>query len=115
MGVLHVLVSVRRGVYRAAAGAIFAALLAVSREVTATDTCEQLRGITLQPHATVTAARIVSAKTAPFYAARDFCRVFVTMAPTPDSDIKAEVWLPFRGWNRKFQAVGNADAAGVIS
>jgi feruloyl esterase len=37
------------------------------------------------------------------------------MTPTPDSDIKAEVWLPIEGWNRAFQAVGNGDAAGVIS
>jgi feruloyl esterase len=37
------------------------------------------------------------------------------MTPTSDSDIKAEVWLPVDGWNGKFQAVGNGDAAGVIS
>ena len=41
--------------------------------------------------------------------------MFVTIAPTPDSDIKVEVWLPVGGWNGKFQAVGNGDAAGVIS
>jgi feruloyl esterase len=41
--------------------------------------------------------------------------VFLKIAPTADSDINAEVWLPIRGWNRKFQAVGNGDAAGVIS
>jgi feruloyl esterase len=115
MDVRRVPVSVRRGVYSAVAGAILVALLTMSREVIATDTCEQLRSLPLQPQATVTAARTVSAKTAPFYAARDFCRVFVTMAPTADSDIKAEVWLPLRDWNQKFQAVGNADAAGVIS
>src|SRR6185295_2640037 len=28
---------------------------------------------------------------------------------------KAEVWLPAQNWNGKFQAVGNSDAAGVIS
>jgi feruloyl esterase len=39
----------------------------------------------------------------------------VTIAPTADSDIKVEVWLPLRDWNQKFQAVGNGDAAGVIS
>ena len=41
--------------------------------------------------------------------------MFVTIAPTADSDIKVEVWLPVGGWNQKFQAVGNGDAAGVIS
>ena len=39
----------------------------------------------------------------------------MTIAPTADSDIKVEVWLPISGWNGKFQAVGNGDAAGVIS
>ena len=47
MDVRRVLVSVRRGVYSAVAGAILVALFTVSREVTATDTCEQLRGLTL--------------------------------------------------------------------
>ena len=41
--------------------------------------------------------------------------MFVTIAPTANSDIKVEVWLPISGWNQKFQAVGNGDAAGVIS
>src|SRR3954470_12959844 len=37
----------------------------------------------------------------------EFCRVAVTLAPSSDSDIKVEVWLPASGWNGKFQAVGN--------
>ena len=37
----------------------------------------------------------------------EFCRVAATLAPTSDSDIKIEVWLPASGWNGKFQAVGN--------
>jgi len=115
MDVRRVLVSVRRGVYSAAAGAILVAPLTLSRDVEATGPCDRLRGLTLQQHATVTDSRTVSPDTAPFFAAREFCRVFVTIAPTPDSDIKAEVWLPLNGWNQKFQAVGNADAAGVIS
>jgi len=76
--------------------------------------CERLRTLTL-PAATINDAREVAPYTAPFYASRAFCRVMVTIAPTPDSDIKAEVWLPTSGWNRKFEAVGNGDAAGVIS
>ncbi len=86
-----------------------------SGEVTAAGTCERLRGLTLADDATVTEARTVSANTTPLFAPRAFCRVFVTIAPTADSDIKVEVWLPIRGWNQKFQAVGNGDAAGVIS
>ena len=115
MDVRRVLVSVRRGVYSAAAGAILVAPLTVTREVHATGSCERLRGLTLQEHAAVVDARAVAADTAPFFAARAFCRVFVTIAPTPNSDIKSEVWLPLRDWNQKYQAVGNADAAGVLS
>jgi len=44
----------------------------------------------------------------------EFCRVAVTLTPSSDSDIKAEVWLP-AGWNQKFQAVGNGGWAGTIS
>ena len=28
-----------------------------------------------------------------------FCRVTATLKPTPDSDIKIEVWMPQAGWN----------------
>jgi feruloyl esterase len=45
----------------------------------------------------------------------EFCRVALTIKPTGDSDIKVEVWLPAKGWNSKFQAVGNGGWAGVIS
>jgi feruloyl esterase len=45
----------------------------------------------------------------------EFCRVEAALAPSSDSDIKVEVWLPASGWNGKFQAVGNGGWAGVIS
>jgi hypothetical protein len=45
----------------------------------------------------------------------EFCRVAATLAPSSDSDIKVEIWLPPVGWNGKFQAVGNGGWAGVIS
>src|SRR5579863_580070 len=44
-----------------------------------------------------------------------FCRVTATLKPTPDSDIKVEVWLPETNWNRKYEAVGNGGWAGSIS
>jgi feruloyl esterase len=44
-----------------------------------------------------------------------FCRVAATLAPTPDSDIKIEVWLPMTGWNGNYQAVGNGGWAGTIT
>jgi feruloyl esterase len=43
-----------------------------------------------------------------------FCRVAATAAPTPDSAIKFEVWLPVEGWNGKFVAVGNGGFSGFI-
>jgi feruloyl esterase len=43
------------------------------------------------------------------------CRVAATLAPSSDSDIKIEVWMPVEGWNGKYQAVGNGGWAGVIS
>jgi len=36
-----------------------------------------------------------------------FCRVLATLAPSSDSEIVIEIFLPTSGWNGKFQAVGN--------
>jgi hypothetical protein len=45
-----------------------------------------------------------------------FCRVKATLTPTPDSDIKVEVWLPpAEAWNGKFEGVGNGGLGGPIS
>src|SRR4051812_44577390 len=44
-----------------------------------------------------------------------FCRVAGTIKPTPESDIRFEVWLPLDNWNGKFAGVGNGGWAGVIS
>ena len=43
-----------------------------------------------------------------------FCNVKLTLRPTPDSDIKVEVWLPASGWNGRLEAVGNGGLAGSI-
>jgi feruloyl esterase len=44
-----------------------------------------------------------------------FCRVAATLKPTPDSDIKVEIWMPEANWNRKYEAVGNGGWAGSLS
>ena len=44
-----------------------------------------------------------------------FCRVAGTLRPTPDSDIRFEVWLPASNWNGKFVGVGNGVWAGAIT
>src|SRR4030095_1134685 len=43
-----------------------------------------------------------------------FCRVAATLAPSPDSSIKIEVWLPLGSWNGKFMAVGNGGSSGAV-
>jgi hypothetical protein len=43
-----------------------------------------------------------------------FCRVQGVIAPTQDSHIEFEVWLPATGWNGKYQGVGNGAFAGAI-
>jgi len=84
--------------------------------------CESLMSISLT-QAKITMAQLVSAgafsppagRADPYKTLPEFCRVAATLAPSSDSDIKIEVWLPTAGWNRKFQAVGNGGWAGVIS
>jgi feruloyl esterase len=44
-----------------------------------------------------------------------FCRVAATLAPTADSSIGIEAWLPMSGWNGKFLAVGSGGWGGAIS
>ena len=43
-----------------------------------------------------------------------FCRVVAQFKPTADSDIHAEIWLPAKGWNGKFLAVGSGGWGGAI-
>src|SRR5687767_5585732 len=90
-------------------------------------TCESLTAASL-PKTTVTLAQNVApgAFTQPggrggrggasaFAALPAFCRVAVTLKPTPRSDIKSEVWMPASGWNGKLHVVGNGGFAGTIS
>ena len=104
--------------------ALMAALMAVPG-VAGAATCESLASLAV-PNTTVTTAQIVAAGafTQPgrggrgggnaFASLPAFCRVAVTLKPAPQSDIKAEVWLPSAGWNGKLQVVGNGAWAGSI-
>lgn len=89
-------------------------------------TCDALAKLQL-PNTTVTDARIVAgtfippykpAPTPEFFSAYDrlppFCRVQATLAPSPDSDIKVEVWLPQSNWNGRLLGVGNGGLGGSI-
>jgi len=44
-----------------------------------------------------------------------FCRVAGVIAPTSESHILFEVWLPLQNWNGRFAGVGNGGWAGSIS
>lgn len=45
----------------------------------------------------------------------EFCRVSGALAPSPDSHIEFEVWMPLTGWNGKYLGIGNGGFAGSIS
>jgi feruloyl esterase len=85
--------------------------------------CESLATLAL-PGATITRAEAVAAGA---FSGGDglqplpagvglppFCRVSARLAPSADSDIRIEVWMPANGWNGKFQAVGNGGWSGAI-
>ena len=91
-------------------------------------TCEELAQLAL-PNTKVTSAQTVAAgafappsSLAPWLAGDPdfykrlpaFCRVTAEAKPTPDSDIKIEVWMPSSGWNGKFRGQGNGGFAGEI-
>jgi len=44
-----------------------------------------------------------------------FCRVAGVIAPTKESEIVFEVWLPLEKWNGRFTGVGNGGWAGFVS
>ena len=47
---------------------------------------------------------------------RSYCRVTITLTPTNDSSIRAELWLPApEHWNGKFQGIGNGGYGGSIA
>jgi feruloyl esterase len=106
---------------------IGAILISASAGISEAATCESLTSLSI-PNTTITMAQTVAAGafTQPgrggragdggaFAALTSFCRVAVTLKPTPQSDIKAEVWLPSTGWNGTLQVVGNGAWAGSVS
>ena len=112
---------------RVLTGVLLAIVLAGAmhgRGVEAASSCEALAALAL-PNTTITAAQTVEAgafrppsqtgAARAFAALPAFCRVAATLAPSNDSDIKIEVWLPATNWNGKVQAVGNGAFNGTIA
>jgi len=88
--------------------------------------CAALAGLTLPNTKIVRAEQVEAGKLTPPRKPDDpaeariyqnlpaFCRVVAQVAPTSDSDIKMEVWMPAAGWNGKFRGQGNGGFAGEI-
>jgi feruloyl esterase len=113
---------------RSFAGAVplgAAVILAAVTVSAAADTCETLASLELKD-TKITAANVVGAgayvPAKPFFISMPppyaglpaFCRVAGRIAPTADSDIAFEVWLPVALWNGKLVAVGNGGYSGEI-
>src|ERR1700676_2847223 len=90
--------------------------------------CEQLAQLAL-PNTTITSAQTIAAGAFSPPAATStwllgnpslykqlpaFFRVTADDKPTPDSDIKIEIWMPASGWNGKFRGQGNGGFAGEM-
>jgi tannase/feruloyl esterase len=105
------------------AASLSALVLAGASTLTAAQSCEKLASLKLA-HTIITSAVTVPAGpftppsappgTAALVDLPKFCRVSGVIAPTTDSEIKFEVWLPVAGWNGNFQQVGNGGFAGSI-
>ncbi|HEX5461361.1 MAG TPA: tannase/feruloyl esterase family alpha/beta hydrolase [Steroidobacteraceae bacterium] len=95
-------------------------------DAAAASSCADLARLALK-NTTITMAQSVAAGAftppVPSWAARfmhpapipvSFCRVAGRIRPTPDSDIRFEVWLPLSGWTGRYESVGNGGFAGSI-
>ena len=83
--------------------------------------CESLSSLPL-PQTRITSAQSIAAGEwtpasggQPIRDLPALCRVAATLAPSKDSEIRIEVWLPQAGWNGKLQSVGNGGWSGAIN
>jgi len=105
-------------------GASCAVVLATVTHLRAVDgplACADVAKLAL-PHATITQVEAVAAgafkpseRPNDYRSLPAFCRIAMTLAPSADSDIKVELWIPATNWNGKFQAVGNGAFSGSIA
>jgi feruloyl esterase len=102
---------------------LLAALLLTSVPVLAATACAGLKNLSLA-NTKITLAETVAAgafrppaggKAGPqqFADLPAFCRIQATLAPTSDSDIKIELWMPVAAsWNGRFRGTGNGGLGG---
>ncbi len=92
-----------------------------ARIVVAAASCADLANLTLPGVTIESANEVLGGELAPAEAqqplhVRELCRVIGAAAPTSDSDIKFEVWIPTaEGWNHKLLGTGNGGFGGSIS
>jgi feruloyl esterase len=103
--------------------ALLGSLVLAATPIWAASTCEDLKTLSL-PHATITMAESVAAgafrpppggRGGPqqFADLPALCRIQATLAPSSDSDIKVELWMPIAArWNGKFRGIGNGGLGG---
>ena len=98
-----------------------AVTLALHAQADRTADCAKLKDAQL-PNTTITTAQAITTGSFTPPGSQNamsnlppFCRVAGTIAPTVESDIRFEVWLPLDNWNGKFAGVGNGGWAGTIS
>jgi feruloyl esterase len=103
--------------------ASFATLLtcaSAAQAVSPVISCEALASIglpnvTITRAATIPAGSFTAANGQAFTNMPDFCLVHGVAAPTAESVINFEVWMPVAIWNGRFNGVGNGALAGTIS
>jgi len=108
---------------------LFAAFALAASPASAQQSCESLTSLKI-PNATITSATsidpppdlVIPIPAGPIGPASNltisvpFCRVAAFSAPTSDSHINFEVWLPAAArWNGKFESVGNGGFIGQIT
>ena len=113
--------SPRRVVVIAAAALPLLSIAVLRAQADKSSACASLASQTL-PNTTISAAQAITTgsftppgSTNPITNLPPFCRVAGTIAPTSESEILFEVWLPLENWNGKFAGVGNGGWAGTIS
>ncbi len=103
-----------------AMGALTVSLSAYAANTDAAGRCQAIAGLKLDGVAIIAAKFIdtgrftLAGESSAIAGLPAFCRVAATLRPTPDSNIKIELWMPEQDWNGRFLGTGNGGGAGKI-
>src|SRR6266404_1642199 len=105
---------------RIAAGLVLASFCTLGMASAQAADCSTLASTAI-PFTTITTAQLVTGgsftppgSTTAITGLPEFCRVALTIAPSSDSNIRTEVWLPTTTWNGRLLGTGNGGFAGSI-